>query len=95
VVGFPRPEGLVELNQNRAENLEEGFFLEADITELPIWAHLDDDTPPPPPNDLAKAILAQAEIVQKELDALKKIASNAKPIGNGTDDSDDEPTFGL
>jgi hypothetical protein len=49
VVGFPRPEGLVELNQNRAEDLEEGFFLEADITELPIWAHLDDVTPPPPP----------------------------------------------
>jgi len=100
VVGFPRPDGLIELNDNRADGIEEGFFAEADITTLPIWAHLDDVTPPPPPPDgLAKAILAQAELVQKELDKLKEIAKNAPESDNSGNDANgsdsDGPTFGL
>jgi hypothetical protein len=34
--GFPRPEGLIELAEQRSET-ENGFFAEANITTLPIW----------------------------------------------------------
>jgi hypothetical protein len=34
--GFPRPEGLVELAEERSPT-ENGFFAEANITTLPIW----------------------------------------------------------
>jgi len=99
VVGFPRPEGLIELG-NRAEDLESGFFAEANITELPIWAHLDDDNPPPPTGDLAKLVLAGLDEVSKAIAKLSKAVAEYKPTGGGTvdpadPDTDTGGTFGL
>jgi hypothetical protein len=107
-VGFLRPDGLTELCE-RAENLEEGFFAEANITTLPIWAHLDDVTPPPVDPDqpgcteFAKAVFEQAKSMQ---DAAGKLAELARSYGVKTEDSDDSakldddkpsngPLFGL
>jgi hypothetical protein len=102
-IGFLRPEGLIELADNRAEGLESGFFQEASISDLPIWH--DESTPPPPPpsNDVAKAIKAVAEELAKVVERLKQIADGAGPGGTGGDSgggsgsgSDDGgPTFGL
>jgi hypothetical protein len=44
-VGFPKPPELIPLNDNMAADLEEGFFYQTDIDDLPIWA---EDTPVPP-----------------------------------------------
>ena len=108
-VGFPRPDGLIELNENRAEDLEEGFFAEANITTLPIWAHLDDKPEPEPeppvePGDcdaLASKIKAEADALREQAKRLDALASQykAKPeddgdSGDGCDD-DTGPLFGL
>jgi hypothetical protein len=104
-VGFARPDGLIELS-NRCDDLEEGFFSEANITTLPIWAHLDDVTPPPVDPDqpgcteFAKAVFEQAKSMQ---DAAGKLAELARSYGVKTEDSgkpddlkpDDSPLFGL
>ena len=74
-IGFPRPEGLVELADeiHRAEHLEEGFFAEANITTLPIWDHLDDDDdePPTPPTGdcpgLSRKILRQLAVLSGKI----------------------------
>ena len=110
VIGYARPEGLIELADNKAEDLEEGFFAEANITTLPIWAHLDDPTDPPPPDgnckEFAAAILKQADEVQKQLAKLIELAKAGAPEedggnGDGGDDdggsspSDPGGTFGL
>jgi hypothetical protein len=90
-VGFPRPDGLVELC-GRAEDLEEGFFAEANITTLPIWAHLDDQPgpgpiePEKPCSEFVKAALAQAVVIKAAADKLSELAK-----GYGSDSGDDEP----
>ena len=88
VVGFPRLEGLIELG-NRADEVESGFFAEANITELPIWAHLDNDNPPPPPpnGDLAKLVLSGLDKITKSIDELAKAVSQYQPT-NGNSDKD-------
>ena len=100
VVGFPRPTDLIELCE-RAENVEEGFFSEANITKLPIWAHLDDGPvdPPPPGNcdAFAKAVMTQAVAIQAESAKLMEIA---KSYGASAADPEPEPgnndnLFGL
>lgn len=95
-IGFVRPEGLIELGDNRATDLENGFFEQTGIDDLPIWH--DDTTPPPPPptGELTKALLAIAENLQKTVDQLKDLAGGVKestPPGN--DDAGEDPTFGL
>lgn len=54
-VGHLKPEGFVELTEGEIEGLEEGFFYQTNITNLPIWAHLSDDdgsgSSPPPESD--------------------------------------------
>ena len=99
VVGFERPEGLIELNSNRTDGLENGFFSEADIITLPIWSHLDNQVPPPLGDDKAfrTAVLKQAEELQQQVGKLVELArSSAPPV---VDDEDTEPstggTFGL
>lgn len=110
VIGFPRPEGLVELNDNTAEDLEEGFFQQTNITTLPIWAHLDDDndddgeepgTDPDEPVDpsFAKSVLESAKRLQQEATDL---AEKARKYSEGDPTPDDEdqtpgngPLFGL
>jgi hypothetical protein len=105
VVGVVRPEGLIELADNRAEGLEEGFFAEANITTLPIWAHLDDPVTPPPGGgnggdckEFRAAVLKQAEELQKQVGKLIELARSSSPAPSQDDDSD-EPntggTFGL
>jgi hypothetical protein len=104
VVGVVRPEGLIELADNRAEGLEEGFFAEANITTLPIWAHLDDPVTPPPgggnggDREFRAAVLKQAEELQKQVGKLIELARSSSPAPSQDDDSD-EPntggTFGL
>jgi hypothetical protein len=103
-VGFARPDGLIELAEepNRADDLESGFFAEANISTLPIWAHLDgddddggdDDDSDPPANcgPLVKAILAEAKKLQAIVDSLAELARSCqetKPI-NRPEDGDRE-----
>lgn len=103
VVGFERPEGLIELGDNRAEGLENGFFSEVNINTLPIWSHLDDTTPPPPPGDckaFREAVLKQAEQLQQQVGKLIELARSAKPeVDEHGEPDPDEPntggTFGL
>lgn len=101
VVGFPRPEGLIDLAANKAEFLEEGFFAETNITTLPIWAHLDNPPPGNPPpggscDELRAQVLKIAEGIQQQVGKLIE-AVRATP-GN-TPQPDSEPntggTFGL
>lgn len=104
-VGFPRPDGLVELCE-RAANLEEGFFAEANITTLPIWAHLDDQPTPGPDKpegctEFAKAVLAQAIAMQETAGRLVELArSYGVKTEDGATDQDKPsdgsgPLFGL
>lgn len=108
-IGFPRPDGLVELS-NRAEGLEEGFFQQSNITTLPIWAHLDeddeededdgeDDKPIKPNPKLAEAVLKQVAETQQELGKLAELARKYQGGGGdegGGDKPDaDGPLFGL
>lgn len=100
VVGFPRIKGLIELADNRAEGLEEGFFAEANITTLPIWAHLDDPVTPPVGGDCKQFrtdVLKMAEQMQQQVGRLIELARAATPTDE--DDSEDDPgtggTFGL
>jgi hypothetical protein len=101
VIGFERPEGLIELNDNRAEGLENGFFAEANITTLPIWDHLD-EPPVIPPNGNCKefqtAVLKQAEELQQQVGKLIELARSTPPQEDGTDSTEEQPpgsTFGL
>jgi hypothetical protein len=99
VVGFVRPDGLVELSDNRAEGLEEGFFAEANITTLPIWAHLDDPVTPPPDGTCKQFradVLKMAEAMQQQVGKLIELARAAAPDKeDGTDDSEDPGTGGT
>ena len=100
VIGIVKPEGLIELADNKAEFLEEGFFAEANITTLPIWAHLDDPVTPPPGGGDCKAfreqILKLAEAMQQQVG---KLIEAARSTPENTPDSGTEPntggTFGL
>jgi hypothetical protein len=98
VVGVVKPEGLIELG-NRADDLEEGFFAEANITTLPIWSHLDDPVTPPADgncDDYRAAILKQAEALQQQVGKLIELARSTP---ENTPDAGTEPntggTFGL
>ena len=104
VIGVVRPEGLIELADNRAEDLEEGFFAEANITTLPIWAHLDEPPVTPPSNgdckEFRSAVLKQAEELQKQVGKLIELARSVpEPDGGSDDGGSDDPgtggTFGL
>jgi hypothetical protein len=102
VAGVVRPEGLIELADNRADDLEEGFFAEANITTLPIWAHLDEPTTPSPPENckgFKEAVLKQAEELQKQVGKLIELARSSGGEEDGTDDNTEDPntggTFGL
>jgi hypothetical protein len=94
-IGFPRPEGLIELSA--PVDCESGFFAEANITTLPIWAELDvvpDPKPDPKPDpDLAAALLASAGRLKQEAARLEELARNsgAKPEKEPTPGG----TFGL
>jgi outer membrane lipoprotein SlyB len=91
-VGFERPEGLIELN-NRCDGLENGFFAESSINDLPIWAHLDTPTTPPvtPPNDKEFR-----DLVLKHAEALVALAKSQPSVGGGNPEPDDGGgTFGL
>lgn len=96
VVGFPRPEGLIELG-NRADEVESGFFSEANITELPIWVHLDNNAPPPPPqnSDLAKLVLSGLDKITKSIDELVKAVSQYKPTNGNSDKDKPDSSGGL
>ncbi|QDV66232.1 trypsin-like serine peptidase [Crateriforma conspicua] len=108
-IGFAKPADLVELNENRAADLEEGFFAEADITTLPIWDHLDDgddddddgdgDSQPSPCPEFAAKVLKQAETMQREAADLAEIARKYQSCddceGGDDDQNDTGPLFGL
>jgi hypothetical protein len=98
VVGFARPADLIELADNKADGLEEGFFSEANITTLPIWAHLDAPVEPPPPGG-GEGFEAFRKSVMEQAQALLDLAKNAKPDEDGGSEpvDPDEPggTFGL
>ena len=98
VVGFERPEGLIELS-NRADDLENGFFAEANITTLPIWSHLDDPTTPqvPPENcsEFRAAVLKQAEELQLQVGKLVELARSSKPADEIEKPDVGGGTFGL
>lgn len=103
-VGYLRPEGLIELSENRAEELEEGFFAQTNITSLPIWAHLDEEEEPEVPpsgegcDEFAKAVESRAKALKEEADKLLEISRRMKSSEGTTEDESEEsggPTFGL
>ena len=100
-VGFVKPDGYIELADNRAEDLEEGFFAEANITTLPIWAHLDEPPVTPPSNGDCKEFRAQvlkmAEAMQQQVGKLIEAARAAAPEEDDAQPSDPGTgsTFGL
>ncbi|WP_145384671.1 S1 family peptidase [Stieleria neptunia] len=101
-VGFPRPLDLVELS-DRAEDLEEGFFQQTNITTLPIWDHLDDggddDQPedPEPNPELAEFMIRQLGEWQAEVSNAMERVRKFLPEGDGDDGggNDTGPLFGL
>jgi hypothetical protein len=104
VIGIVKPEGLIELAENKAEFLEEGFFAEANITTLPIWSHLDEPTTPPSGGEGFKefraSVLKHAESLQQEVGKLIEMARAASPDNesqpdNGDNDLNTGGTFGL
>jgi hypothetical protein len=101
-IGFPRPDDLVELS-NRAEDVENGFFSETNITTLPIWAELDvtpapvDPDPKPPNTDLNKALLESAARLKAESDRLVELARSQGALNPNKpeEDCNTDITFGL
>lgn len=101
-VGFPRPPELIELSEVNPE-VESGFFCEANVTTLPIWSHLDDDTPtdPTPPSGDCGPLVG---VVRESLSAMRleivKLEEKLKAYGTGSGGSESQPpasggTFGL
>lgn len=90
-VGFERPDGLIELN-NRCDGLENGFFAEASITDLPIWDHTTPTPQPPtPPNDKEFR-----DLVLEHAEALVALAKSKPSVGSGSTEPDEGGgTFGL
>jgi hypothetical protein len=100
-VGFPRPDGLIELCEVNPD-VENGFFAESNITTLPIWAHLDDGnpTPPAPPSgdyaELIQRVQSVLDKVGKDLSHLSELLKDYKPPATpGTKPPADGGTFGL
>lgn len=97
-VGLERPDDLIELCSNVAEDLENGFFAESSIVDLPIWH---DDTKPddppsePPSGDLKKAVVVFVASMKKSLADLEKAVDAAAEDGAGDPGNDDDATFGL
>ena len=87
-IGYLRPKGLQELS-TLAEGLEEGFFVQTNITSLPIWAHLDDDEDDPSPpgeNEFAAKVLQKIGLAEQRLASVmeshKSLESLAKQYLN-------------
>lgn len=101
VIGFERPEGLIELNDNRAEGLENGFFAEANITSLPIWDHLDEPPVTPPSGDckeILEQLLKLTEGMQQQIGKMIEAIRTASPQKDGSEEPNDPgtgSTFGL
>lgn len=106
-VGYERPEGLVELCE-RAEDVENGFFSETNITTLPIWAELDEgdddgdggiDPDDPKNPEIVKAFLESAERLKKESEFLieraKRFGAKPDKDGGGFVGGGGSGTFGL
>lgn len=101
-IGFVRPPDLIELAEVNPD-VESGFFSEANITELSIWAHLDEPPVTPPSNGDCKEFRAQvlkmAEAMQQQVGKLIEAARAAAPDEDGTDEQPSDPgtgsTFGL
>ena len=100
-VGFIRPEGLIELCDNRAEDLEEGIFFQSNITELDIWDHLDDgdgdddgnNDDQPPNSDCAEFAKSVAKIAGELATTAKRFGGD-KPAPDG-DKPATGPLYGL
>ena len=102
-VGFPRPEGLIELSEVNPE-VENGFFAESNITALPIWAHLGDDVDPPvdPPSGDCSDLISRVQTVigkaAADLSHLSELLKDYKPPADGggvKPPSGGSGTFGL
>jgi len=98
--GAVREPGMIELTEVNPE-IENGFFCEANITTLPIWAHLDDGTtnpPTEPPSGDCSGIITQ---VRESLNAMRLEITRLeeKLKGAGGSKNEDKPsgggTFGL
>lgn len=96
-VGLARPPELIELAGNVAEDLENGFFEESSIVDLPIWH---DETQPEPPKEppenpkLAAAIVRFIANLESQIKELQKALDAALEDGTG-DSGEDDSTFGL
>jgi hypothetical protein len=106
-IAAPREDGLIELSEVNPL-VENGIFFESEITELPIWAHLDggDNPPPPPPSGNCDELIKQLQVLTAEMlksatkldDYLKsyKPGSGAKPTEPQPPANDGASgTFGL
>ena len=77
-IGFIRPEGLIELSVPNPE-CENGFFAEANITTLPIWAEIDvpppvDPEDPKPNPGIAAELLLSSGRLKQEAARLEELA---------------------
>ena len=98
-IGFIRPEGLIELSAPNPD-CENGFFAEANITTLPIWAEIDvpppvDPEDPKPNPGIAAELLLSSGRLKQEAARLEELARS-----NGATPEVDPPktgggTFGL
>jgi hypothetical protein len=98
-IGFIRPEGLIELSAPNPE-CENGFFAEANITTLPIWAEIDvppsvDPEDPKPNPGIAAELLLSSGRLKQEAARLEELARM-----NGAQPEREPPktgggTFGL
>lgn len=94
-IGVERDVDLIELNENRADDIESGFFAESSIVDLPIW-HDEDEQPPtdPPSGDLEKAVIAFIAELKSSLEELQAVVTGSPKPGNGGS-KDGGSTFGL
>ena len=102
--GVPWPDDL-EIPGDISPELENGIFYEANITSLPIWAHLDEPEPGPDPDpdkpcpELAALVRAKAVEMKNKAEELYELANQyGEPDGGSggePGDDNDQPTFGL
>jgi len=105
LIGGALPEGLEPLGEV-ADDLEEGFFCEASIRSLPIWAEdqVKPDPSPPtepdpsdPPSELPVSKAALIESYRKIRDESNEMLAKLEIAGDSTPTRPpaNAPTFGL
>lgn len=112
LAGAPRVDGMIELTQDYDWSgidrtgltdpiVEEGIFIQRDITTLPIWAEDGDDgsgpvVPPNDPGDVPTTTLQkiQIELLRSEIEAKEKALRRLQGLKEPSQDGQDKPGSG-